>query len=108
MSDVAKLKGTAWAPAVASIFLAMLQWPLLDIYAWVHWGALYKSGYELPAVFRPPLLNVLSALDVWRIVVGVVALGFGAWAVTLRPRWVGAIALVGGLVSAFVGVAIRM
>lgn len=109
MSATAQVSHTAaWTPAAAAVFLAALQWPLLDIYALVHWGALHSSAVELPKEFQSPLLHVLSILVLWRALIGAVGFVFGVRSIFLRPRWVGVIGVLAGVIGAFIGLAVQM
>ena len=98
----------AWTPAAAAVFLAALQWPLLDIHDLVHWGALHSSAVELPKELQAPLLHVLSILVLLRALIGVAGFVFGLRSVFLRPRWVGVIGVLAGVIGAFMGLAVQM
>ena len=92
-------QSSPWAAAAAACFLTWLQWPLLNLYGLVHWGALFKYGEPLPEVFQPPLLQALSNLDQYRAVIAVAGFSFAVWATFSKPRWIGAIAIVAALVG---------
>ena len=101
-------KTTPYAAAAASVLFALIQWPLIQIYSKVHWGALFNSREKMPETLSRPLFDVLSMLDIYRVLAGVVAVAFALWAVSCRPRWVGTLCLVLATASLLFGFGVRM
>jgi hypothetical protein len=81
------------------IFTATTHYLLL-VYGRLHWRVLQDHIEEMSDPLRQQLGSLLGDLERYRLF-GVFAVAFGIWAVCLRPRWVGIIALVISLFAVF-------
>jgi len=79
---------------------------LLSVYSRVHWAVLQDHIAEMSDPLRHELGGVLGQLERYRLG-AVLAVGFGVWAVCLRPRWPGLVALAISLVAVLEALSIQ-
>jgi hypothetical protein len=57
---------------------------------------------------QAPLTEVLSILDIYRVLIGVAGVLFAIWALQGRPHWVGGVAVAIAGTALLFGFAVRM